>query len=62
MVLYFGGILLVVPKFLRYKKELLHLSWEKWGWASCRNLYKELKISPLKSLYIYIVSTFIYDH
>jgi len=46
MILYFGGILFVVPKHLRYKKELLELSWEKWGWDSCRNLYKELKISP----------------
>jgi hypothetical protein len=43
MVLYFGGILLVGPKFLRHKKEL------KWGWDSCRNLYKELKIPPFKS-------------
>jgi hypothetical protein len=29
MVLYFGGILLIVPKFLRYKKELLELLWER---------------------------------
>ena len=29
MVLYFGGILLIVPKFLRHKKELSELSWEK---------------------------------
>jgi hypothetical protein len=29
MVLYFGGILLIIPKCLRYKKELLELLWEK---------------------------------
>jgi hypothetical protein len=29
MVLHFGGNLLTVPKFLRFKKEQSELSWEK---------------------------------
>jgi hypothetical protein len=29
MVLYFGGILFIVPKVLRQKKESSELSWEK---------------------------------
>jgi hypothetical protein len=29
MALYFGGILLTVPKFLRFIQKLSELSWEK---------------------------------
>jgi hypothetical protein len=29
MVLYLGGILLIVPEFLRHKKELSELPWKK---------------------------------
>jgi hypothetical protein len=38
MALYFGGILLIVPKFLRYKREPSESLWEK-GFENLVEIY-----------------------
>jgi hypothetical protein len=52
MVLYFGGILLIIPKCLRYKKRVIGIIMEKRSRDSCRKMVKELKMLPFLLQYM----------
>ena len=57
MVWFFGGILLIVNVYSRYKSKQLGQWWER-ETESCRGLFKQLKILSFYAQYIYSLVTF----
>jgi hypothetical protein len=62
MVLYFGGTLPIVPQFLSCKIGAIGIIMGCRSRDSCRNLFKELKILPLKSQYKFSLLLFVVNN
>jgi len=58
MVLFFGVILTLVAAFFKLKKKIRIIT-NAGRWDSCSQLYKQLQILPLPSLYIFSLLVFV---
>jgi len=59
MALSFGAILTLMAAFLKFKKRIIRIITSAGKRDSCHQLYKQLQILPLPSLYIFSLLVFV---
>jgi len=59
MELYFGGIHLIVKKYLKFRKRIIRIIMNSRKNASYQQLFKELNILPIQSQYIFSIVLFV---